>query len=203
MTETPGIARAAGHLSRQRHTRPGTARETHQRQDAKNLHRVIRIVVTDRLRRHSSHHRASRSRTRGATGDRARNVRDTPTAPATDARMTASRATLSPLPPSRAAVRHTGSFAWGQSQAGNLCGVPPTYRDYCRPAAGTASAACRPRTGTKMSSSYRGRTQDHRQPWLPVWLPAASATIITSSQDAADLHKQVGATGFEPATPRL
>jgi len=59
------------------------------RQDAKNLHWVIRIVVIDRLRP-------------GTVGD-------TPTAPPTAARMTASRATLSLLPPSRAAVRHTAA----------------------------------------------------------------------------------------------
>lgn len=33
-----------------------------------------------------------------------------------------------------------------------------------------------PKDRNQMSSSYRGRTQDHRQPWLgAVWLPARAA----------------------------
>jgi len=41
---------------------------------------------------------------------------------------------------------------------GNQFGVSPTYRNYCQPATGTASANCRQGTRTKMSSIYRYRT---------------------------------------------
>jgi hypothetical protein len=46
----------------------------------------------------------------------------------------------------------------GRLKAGNQRGVPRTYRNYCRPPTGTASATCRPGTGTKVSSIYRDRT---------------------------------------------
>jgi len=38
---------------------------------------------------------------------------------------------------------------------GNQFGVSPTYRNYCQAPTGTASANCRPRAGTKVSSIYR------------------------------------------------
>jgi hypothetical protein len=41
---------------------------------------------------------------------------------------------------------------------GNQFGVSPTYRNYCQPATGTASANCRQGTRTKVSSIYRDRT---------------------------------------------
>ena len=47
----------------------------------------------------------------------------------------------------------------GCSQAGNQAGVSPTYRNYCRPPTGTASATRRPGTGTKVSMINRNRTE--------------------------------------------
>ena len=47
----------------------------------------------------------------------------------------------------------------GCSQAANQAGVSPTYQNYCQPATGTASANCRPGTGTKVSMINRNRTQ--------------------------------------------
>ena len=44
------------------------------------------------------------------------------------------------------------------ARAGNQFGVSPTYRNYRRPATGTASANCRPGTRTKVSPIYRDRT---------------------------------------------
>lgn len=46
------------------------------------------------------------------------------------------------------------------SKAGNQFGVSPTYRNYCQPATGTASANCRQGTRTKVPSIYRSRTHD-------------------------------------------
>jgi hypothetical protein len=40
--------------------------------------------------------------------------------------------------------------------------VSRTYRNYCRPPTGTASATCRPGTGTQVSSIYRARTNSLR-----------------------------------------
>jgi hypothetical protein len=44
----------------------------------------------------------------------------------------------------------------------NQFGVSPSYRNYCQPATGTASANCRPGTGTTVSSIYRDRTNSQR-----------------------------------------
>ncbi len=48
--------------------------------------------------------------------------------------------------------------------SGNQFGVSPSYRNYCQPATGTASANCRPGTRTKMSSMYRTHTRAREQP---------------------------------------
>jgi hypothetical protein len=62
-------------------------------------------------------------------------------------------------------------------KTGNQVGVSPTYRNYCRPATGTASANCRPGTGTKVSSIYRTRT-GHCGPFCPSKCPSGHAKAL-------------------------
>jgi hypothetical protein len=50
----------------------------------------------------------------------------------------------------------------GLRKTGSQSGMSPSYRNYCQPATGTASATCRPGTGTTVSSIYRDRTMTSR-----------------------------------------
>jgi hypothetical protein len=60
-------------------------------------------------------------------------------------------------------------------KAGNQFGVSPSYRNYCQPATGTASANCRPGTRTTVSSIYRDRTHPEvGKPQPEMQLPPAS-----------------------------
>ena len=54
-----------------------------------------------------------------------------------------------------------------KGSAGNQGGVSPSYRNYCQPATGTASANCHLGTGTKVSGIYRTRTSIGRSRSAP------------------------------------
>jgi hypothetical protein len=76
----------------------------------------------------------------------------------------------------------------GQLKAGNHHGVSPTYRRYCRPTAGTASATCRPGTGIEMSSIYRDRTDKIAPSALPKSDISRSERRCAITRRACDLH---------------
>jgi hypothetical protein len=110
-------------------------------------------------------------------------------------------AAISPL---IAAKRH----AYGKP--GNLFGVSPTYRNYCQPATGTASAKCRPGTRTTVSSIYRTAQSTSRQVWrglgsMSLGLSLAPALPATS----CSLHRRRGPGRAlaphpnDPASPRI
>src|SRR5262249_4757763 len=91
-----------------------------------------------------------------------------------------------PAPPGTAAPRHPAppahpapftatildrSKAPGtrNAETGRQFEVSPSYRNYCQPATGTASATCRPGTGITVSSIYRDCTPCTRANMEQTW----------------------------------